>query len=266
MWTEYRRQSKRLKLLPRYRFLVTPSEHMRREYLRHGFAEDRVHVIPYQTLDVSLSVLPDGTDVDNKLHLMRVKGRHTPLSRLLFMGRMTDLKGGHYFLRALPLIRAALDRPLTVTFVGDGPARAAWQNQAAAIQAQDPSVSISFPGWAQGPEVMRFIGENDLLVIPSTWPEPFGMVGLEAGLHGLPAAAFAVGGIPDWLEDGVNGHLAEGTVPNHERLAEAVVACLRDTDEYARLSRGAVEAAKRFSVRRHLDRLIPLFEAARSGA
>ena len=51
---------------------------------------------------------------------------------------------------------------------------------------------------------------SDLLVVPSVWPEPFGSVGPAAAQHGIPAAAFAVGGIPQWLHEGVNGHLADG--------------------------------------------------------
>ena len=53
----------------------------------------------------------------------------------------------------------------------------------------------------------------DLLVVPSVWPEPFGLVGPEAAHHGVPSAAFAVGGIPEWLVDGVSGHLAAGDRP-----------------------------------------------------
>ena len=53
----------------------------------------------------------------------------------------------------------------------------------------------------------------DLLVVPSLWPEPFGLVGLEGARSRLPAAAFAVGGIPDWLRSGVNGYLAPGDPP-----------------------------------------------------
>ena len=50
-------------------------------------------------------------------------------------------------------------------------------------------------------------------MVPSIWPEPFGQVGPEAGLYGVPAAAFAVGGTPSWLTDGVNGRLAPGDPP-----------------------------------------------------
>jgi type III pantothenate kinase len=44
-------------------------------------------------------------------------------------------------------------------------------------------------------------------VVPSRWPEPFGMVGPEAMARGRPVIGFAAGGIPDWLDDGVTGLL-----------------------------------------------------------
>ena len=83
--------------------------------------------------------------------------------------------------------------------------------------------------------------DSDLLVVPSTWPEPFGLIGPEAGLHRLPAAAFAVGGIPEWLSDGVNGRLAPGDPPSAAGLARAIVECVRDPAELARLRNGARE-------------------------
>ena len=74
-----------------------------------------------------------------------------------------------------------------------------------------------------------------MLVVPSLWPEPFGLVGLEAARHRLPVAAFAVGGIPDWLRPGVNGYLAPGDPPTPGGLADAIIACLKDPETHARL-------------------------------
>jgi glycosyltransferase involved in cell wall biosynthesis len=92
------------------------------------------------------------------------------------------------------------------------------------------------------------------------WPEPFGLAGPEAGLHGVPVAAFDVGGVPEWLIDGVNGYLAPGSPPTAEGLAQAVVKCLRDPSEYERLRRGAVETARQFSLKNHLTALTGVFE------
>ncbi len=112
----------------------------------------------------------------------------------------------------------------------------------------------------------RLMRESDLLVVPSTWPEPFGLAGPEAGLRGLPAVAFAVGGIPEWLRDGVNGRLAPADPPSATGLARAIVDCLRDPAELERLRRGAREAAAGFSVDAHVAALLGLFSRIAAAA
>ena len=99
-----------------------------------------------------------------------------------------------------------------------------------------------------------YFAHSDLLVVPSLWPEPFGLVGPEAGHSGLPAAAFDVGGIADWLKDGVNGYLAPGDPPSSEGLAKAITRCLSDPANYQCLRQGAIESARHFSMRTHVAR------------
>jgi glycosyltransferase involved in cell wall biosynthesis len=88
------------------------------------------------------------------------------------------------------------------------------------------------------------------------------MIGPEAGLLGVPAAAFRVGGIADWLTEGVNGHLASGTPPTATALADAIVECLRDRARHARLRKGGLEMAQRSTIDRHANRLLELFKLA----
>src|SRR6202034_271377 len=94
--------------------------------------------------------------------------------------------------------------------------------------------------------------QADLVAVPSLWPEPFGLVGIEAGCFGVPAVGFAVGGIPDWLIPGQTGELAPADPPTVEGLAEAIVRALEDPAHYQKLCSGAWEMAKRFSLERHL--------------
>ncbi len=168
---------------------------------------------------------------------------------------MEPLKGGGILLDAMPLISSALSRPLLVTFAGDGGARYEWARRAEAMARNHPSLSAEFTGWIDSVALTSLFESSDLLVVPSLWPEPFGLVGPEAGSHGVPAAAFAVGGIPEWLTEGVNGALAHGLPPSPADLADAIVRCLRDPLQHARLRRGAIELAKRFGPERHLEAL-----------
>jgi glycosyltransferase involved in cell wall biosynthesis len=207
----YAKQSRRLRLLHRYAVIATNSDHLADEYRRHGFAS---HRLPYP-------VFADGKE---RLHADRAdRGQAW---RLLFVGRMDRLKGGQVLLEALPAIRAGTDRDIQLDFVGDGPDRALWQRKARKIQPGTAGVSIEFKGWLEKPQVALAYAEADLLLVPSLWPEPCGVVGVEAGLYGVPAVAFRVGGIPDWLHSGENGFLAPGDPPTAAGLAEAVVRAL----------------------------------------
>jgi glycosyltransferase involved in cell wall biosynthesis len=175
---------------------------------------------------------------------------------------MELLKGGHIFLQALPQILAALDRPLRVTFAGDGRERAKLEKQATRLRSAHSNLDIEFTSWLGRNEIESLLAHSDLLVMPSLWPEPFGLVGPEAGLRGVPVAAFAVGGVTDWLQDGVNGALAPGDPPTAGGLAEAVIHCLRDPAKHARMRRNAVAIARQFNVQEHLTSLLKVFEYA----
>lgn len=248
--------SRRLAMLRRVGAVLVASEYVRTEYLRNGLAPATVRCVGLPIVDCR-GVSP----IASRLSADRQKG--SP-ARLVFAGRMEPLKGGMILLDALPAIAAALARPLAATFAGDGRARFAWTRRANEVVRRHPELSIEFTGWIDSVALNELFDRSDLLVLPSLWPEPFGLVGPEAGLRGVPAAAFAVGGIPEWLADGVNGALAHGS-RSAPSLADAVVRCLRDPVEYARLRCGAITEAKRFSPAIHfkalmnaIDQLVPL--------
>lgn len=251
-WRLYRDQAARLRNLRDCALLLMHSVHMRAEYLRLGFAPNQLQVIPYCV------ALPERIEPH--------RGRSDPPSRLLYLGRMDALKGGALLLDALPEAQRQLGRALTLTMVGDGPARGEWEQRAAQLMAQNAACQVRFPGWVEAARVGSFYADSDLLVVPSVWPEPFGQVGLEAGHYGLPAAAFQVGGISAWLQDGLNGHFAPAQPPDPAGLAAAIVRCLADPAHYAALARAAQAQAAQMSVSAHVDRLWPILQSAARGA
>ena len=152
--------------------------------------------------------------------------RERPGVRLLFAGRMEAMKGGMVLLDALPQIVHASGCPVHLTFAGDGIERSSWEARARALTAETPGLVIDFTGWVPAEQIRALLLETDLLVLPSVWPEPFGSIGPEAAGHGVPAAAFDVGGVSQWLRDGVTGHLALADPPSVDGLAKAVIRCL----------------------------------------
>ena len=81
-------------------------------------------------------------------------------------------------------------------------------------RASDPASTL-FLGHT--PDLPRLYGAADVVVVPSVWAEPFGLVVLEAMACGTPIIASRVGGIPEALGDGFSSHLVEAGRP--DRLA-----------------------------------------------
>ena len=266
MVREFNRQSERLKLLRRYKAIVTPSDHMKSEYQKHGLAAKCLSPSLRNTSDSEGSHLVSESAADaTLLPIIELRKQRLPREdravdywHLLFLGRMDFLKGGRFFLEALPQVAASLDRAVHVTFAGDGPDRIAWERQAKQINCR--GLDIAFAGWVQGPQLESLLADSDLLVVPSLWPEPMTRAGPEAGARGIPAAAFAVGGNPEWLRNGVNGYLAPGDPPTACGLGEAIIKCLRDPAEHRRLCRGALRISQQLTMTSHLANLVEVFQ------
>lgn len=243
MWRLFKRQSEYFRLLGQYRAILTHTDHMRDEMARHGFSAE---VIPYPA---EAQALGDLTREEGAWHL-------------LFAGRMEFLKGGLYLLEALPKVLAAAGRPVRVIMAGDGSQRPQLEAHARQLEAAHPDLRVEFTGWVTQERVETLTKSADLLVVPSLWPEPFGSVGPNAGQHGLPAAAFKVGGIPQWLVDGTSGHMAPGDPPTPAGLADAIIKCLADPAHYAALRNGARRVAANSTMARHMPALIAALERA----
>lgn len=262
----YRLQSRRLALLRSYRAVLTHSLHMHEEYVRHGLPPENVHYLSYYAHSSSAhyeegpseSYGPEPSHDASAEPEAGVGGK--PYTRLLFAGRMEALKGGHLLIESLREVREALSSPLLITFAGDGPERARWERQASEVARRVDGIRFEFTGWVRREEMEDLYKDCDLLIFPSVWPEPFGLAGPEAGLHGIPVAAFDVGGVPEWLVDGVNGYLAPGDPPTARGLAYAIIKCLRDEDSHRSLRRGAVKTAQQFSLDNHLNALTEVFD------
>ena len=104
---------------------------------------------------------------------------------LVFLGRLAATKGVELMLDAVRSARRALGEPLPLILLGDGSLRDRVEQAVTKSGEQ-----FTFRGWVSTTERDQVLRSARLLLVPSVWPEPFGLAGLEAGRFGVPAVAF----------------------------------------------------------------------------
>jgi glycosyltransferase involved in cell wall biosynthesis len=232
--------SRQRRMFERYARVVVASRHMAAEYSRHGVPPERLVCAPlFPTITNAGSPRPAPVD---------------PV--VLFAGRMTRLKGGDVLVRAVAVANRALARPARIAFAGVGPEQEHW-----AGLARELGVSAAFHGWVSGAERIAVLRSASVVAVPSLWPEPFGLIGLEAAVHGVPAVAFEVGGIGEWLRDGVNGRMVQECA-SAEALGATLASMLSTPGEIDRLGAGALRVAASLGIDAHLEILERAFLSA----
>jgi glycosyltransferase involved in cell wall biosynthesis len=204
---------------------------MRGLILHEGFMAQHVHKIPLCTALPSAETLQPPADP------------HTSF----YAARLIPEKGIHLVLEAIK----SLPRTRLVV-AGAGPERVRLENLADewALLSR-----VTFTGWLDPTAVASHIVQAAVVVVSSIWPEPFGLVGIEAMARARPVVAFDVGGVRGWLLPGKTGLLApSGDVP---ALASAVGSLLNDPRRGQLLgAHGRASAEERFSPERFLKDLI----------
>ncbi|MFQ5802352.1 MAG: glycosyltransferase family 4 protein [Candidatus Methylomirabilales bacterium] len=176
---------------------------------------------------------------------------------VLFVGRLSVEKGAHHLLEALGPLRD----PYRAVIVGDGPERRQLERLAAGLGITG---RVDFIGWLRPEDLARYYGSARCVVVPSLWPEPFGLVGLEAMAYGQPVVGYDSGAIREWLQDGVTGFL----VPRGDMvsLRAAVHRIIRDSEiRHAMGTKAKAFVGKVFSKTRHMSRLIGAMKLAITG-
>ena len=110
---------------------------------------------------------------------------------------------------------------------------------------------IDFIGEINEPQKSAFLGNALALLFPIDWPEPFGLVMIEAMSAGTPVIAWRNGSVPEVIEDGMNGRVVSSV--------EEAVAAVREARAMDRKGvRRCFES--RFTARRMADRYTDAYE------
>ena len=188
-------------------------------------------------------VVPNGIDVGSFTFNAR------PTDGLLFLGRIEEGKGPDLAIE----VARTLGRPFTLA--GPITGRRFFESRIEPFLGAD----IRYVGVVDYANKVRLLGEAACMLLPFRHAESFGMVSLEAMACGTPVVALANGALPEIVEPGITGYLAESDVEDGGKsLAGLTMSAIR-------LDRAAIRerVASRFSVDRSADGYIELYRAQR---
>ena len=159
---------------------------------------------------------------------------------LVFLGRLVSDKGADVLLRALGDLRERSATP-TLTVIGGGPEVTALR---ALTEELGLGAQVSFAGPQSGEALAAMLNRHRVLVVPSRWAEPFGVVALEGIACGCVVIGSEQGGLPSAI--GQCGCLVPNGDPH--ALADAIERVLGDEQLQASYRSGAAEHLARHTV------------------
>jgi glycosyltransferase involved in cell wall biosynthesis len=168
----------------------------------------------------------------------------TPRGYLAFLGRISPEKRPD---RAIE-IAARAGMPLKIAAKIDAVDQDYWTAKIDPLVRNRPDVE--FIGEIGDADKVGFLGGATALLFPIDWPEPFGLVMIEAMACGTPIIAFPNGSVPEVVEDGVTGFLADD-----------IEAASRLVSRAAALDRRKIRARfeERFTARRMADDYVAIY-------
>ena len=224
------------------------------EHLQHSVDESAPAEWPRRG-----SVVPNGIQVERFLRPRTPRPRGAEL-RCLSAGRVERRKGVHVAVDAVARARdAGVAATLTVRGWADAAYLAELQEQAAAA-----GIPVDWQEAAPREAMPDMYAAHDVLLFPTLWDEPFGLVPLEAMCAGCVVVATGSGGSGEYLEDGVNCLVA----PQGDAAAVAAHLATLSADPalVERLREGGLATARAHGFEEYAGRLETLLGLATRAA
>ncbi len=171
--------------------------------------------------------------------------RYEAGSYLAFLGRLTSEKGPEAAIR----IARATGMPLRIAAKVPRSERGYFKDT---LEPQIDGKQIQLTGEVNDEVKKEFLAGAAALLFPIDWPEPFGLVMIEAMACGTPVIAYRSGSVPEVIDDGVSGFVVDGE-------AEAIGAIRRLADIDRRQVRRIFE--QRFTARRMAEDYVRRYQA-----
>lgn len=198
-------------VLRRADLVICNSRNTARLAVEHGVREANILIV---NPGVDLTVATSGQDIAKQQ--IELDGKTV----LLSVGRLVPRKGLAEFVERCFVDLAAANKDLVLLVAGSEPSNALNRPKdsvlariEAAIVAHGVSEQVRMLGHANDDDLAALYAAADVLVFPLLEMrgdvEGFGMVAVEAAVHGTPTVAFNCGGVGDAVADGVNGALID---------------------------------------------------------
>lgn len=218
--------------------VITYSNYVRNQLLQHGFPPQQVVTLYYGIEPPKLTAYPLTHDIHRA-------------QRFLFVGRIVPDKGLSWLLKAL----AKLPSSIQLDIAGEG-----WDQPRLEQLARQLGISdrITWHGWCDGEALDRLYQQCLALIFPSVWPEPAGIVTLEAYARYRPVIASQVGGIPEHIRPQETGLLVP---PNDVHQLATAIGELAQNYHRARTigETGHAYFLERFTLDHHVHRLREIY-------
>lgn len=204
----------------RFSHLVAVSQFVERSYQALGFPTGGTSVIHQgaRFRPSDLSSLPEGEP-----------------ETLIFVGRLERIKGVHLAIEVLQrLHRDHGHTNATLTIVGRASSEDSSYREEVDAQVRSAGLTdhVTFAGSRSASEVFRMLPRHRVLLFTSLWEEPGPATTIEALGHGVPVVTTDVGGMPEYVRDGVDGLVVPRDQP--AKMAAAVARLLGDAGLWRR--------------------------------
>ena len=188
----------------------------------------------------NIAVIPNGIELREYTEIRPVEEVKCPSKRILFVGRLHPIKGVQYLLQAMKVVHKKMPDAKLI-LVGDGEEREHLESLTGSLEIRE---YVEFVGRAPHEMVLDYMNRSEVFVLPSL-SEGFPVTILEAMACGLPIVATRVGGVPDIIEDGINGYLVD--TKNPEQIAQALQKILENEQLRGNISSNNREEAEKYS-------------------
>ena len=182
---------------------IAPSKFLRDKCIEYGMDAYRI------------DYLPNFIDAD-RFPVSGNSGKH-----ILYFGRLSREKGIDTLLDAYKQI----SQDIGLIIVGDGPERKRLESRVA-----HDGLNVRFTGYLDGMKLRSAITDAKVVVMPSEWSENAPLSLLESFAYGKPVIGSKIGGIPELIDDGINGYLFEtGNAAALKNMLEQVLSLNDET-------------------------------------